>query len=251
MKTAGLICVIYYVVICLYVRRWRKGFSKFWLFLGIVLILAEGMFRVLPEQVMRLCLLAGSIAFLIFLAVEIRILTGMYAGRTGAPCSALIVLGARVDGRRMTDSLRQRLDCAYDYLIQNEETLVVVSGGQGEGELVPEGRAMAEYLADRGIAQERICIEASSSTTRENLRFSAEILKNKGIDHWSEQAERIGIVTNNYHIYRAICIAKQEGYVNLEPFPAHTTPVMFPSYVTREFFGVVKMAVQMMARGNG
>ena len=58
----------------------------------------------------------------------------------------LIVLGAQVRGRKITDSLLRRLDAAIPYLLQYVETTVIVSGGQGPGEDITEAEAMAEYL---------------------------------------------------------------------------------------------------------
>ena len=102
--------------------------------------------------------------------------SGMRRGEK-EPCRYLIVLGAQVSGRRITDSLKRRLDRAREYLVQNEETLVIVSGGRGKGEDLSEAEAMASYLMENGIAKERISQEDQSRTTKENLLFSAALIK--------------------------------------------------------------------------
>lgn len=108
--------------------------------------------------------------------MEIQICKGMYSkAEDGAQW--IIVLGAQVRGKKITDSLRRRLDTAVCYLKKNKETKVIVSGGQGAGEEITEAEAMAEYLIKQGISKDRIRMEDQSTSTRENLRFSRKFLK--------------------------------------------------------------------------
>lgn len=197
----------------------------------------------------------------LFFGVEALIASGMRRGASGGECRYLIVLGAKVDGYHLTDALKQRLDAALSYLREHPGTKVIVSGGQGRGESVPEGRAMAEYLRTCGIAPGRILTEETSTTTRENLAYSGKILLRdlrqseslQGQENGKDRKEnlqnvRVGIVTNSFHIYRAVRIAGQEGYGNVAAVPAPTTRIMLVNYMTREFFGVLKM---WAANGKG
>lgn len=148
-------------------------------------------------------------------------------------CRYLIVLGAQVSGSRITDSLKRRLDRAKEYLVQNEGALVIVSGGRGKGEDVTEAEAMASYLMENGIAKERIFLEDQSRTTKENLLFSATLMKETG--------SPVGIVSNNFHLYRALQYAKAAGYSDVCPIVAGCNPVLFVNYMVRECFAVWKM----------
>ena len=74
---------------------------------------------------------------------------------------ALIVLGAAVHGDRVTWVLSNRLDTAYDYAVAHPDTVLVVSGGQGDGESVTEASAMAGYLTRRGIDPARVLLDTS------------------------------------------------------------------------------------------
>lgn len=58
----------------------------------------------------------------------------------------LIVLGAHVYGERMSSNLKYRIELAKEYLEENPETKVIVSGGQGHGEKISEAEAMYRYL---------------------------------------------------------------------------------------------------------
>ena len=151
----------------------------------------------------------------------------------------IIVLGAQVRGRYITNSLRRRLDRALDYAQRFPDVKVIVSGGQGPGEEVSEAEAMAEYLAENGIPRRRIFQEDHSASTRENFRFSRK--------YADAEHDRVGIVTNDFHIYRSFLIAGQEGYQNIFLLPADSNPVFQINYLVREFFGVMQVILLKMA----
>ena len=96
--------------------------------------------------------------------------------------------------------------------------------------------AMAEYLIENGIPEEQIRREDRSTSTRENLRFS-RMYADAGKDS-------VGIVTNDFHIYRSSVIARQEGYRNIYLIPADSNPVFQINYLAREFFGVIHVWVK-------
>ena len=83
----------------------------------------------------------------------------------------LIVLGAHVDGTRLTLALLERTRRALEYLKANPGTKAVLSGGKGKGEKISEARAMYDYLTANGIEGSRLILEARSVNTKENLSF--------------------------------------------------------------------------------
>lgn len=117
---------------------------------------------------------------------------------------AVIVLGCQVRGEEPSLMLQRRLDAALEVLDENPEALCVVSGGQGSGEDISEAEAMKRYLTERGVSADRIILEDRSISTRENIRFSAELLKQRGLS-------RAVIATNEFHQYRAGIYAKRNG----------------------------------------
>ncbi len=58
----------------------------------------------------------------------------------------VIVLGAGLDGYNVGKTLKSRLDKAIEYYKLNEDANIIVSGGQGEDELISEAEAMYRYL---------------------------------------------------------------------------------------------------------
>lgn len=212
-------------MICIRLKKWDSTFSRFWPVAGICCLLL-GEFK--PEPAVPFLTASGFIFFL----AECRILTGM------VPCREenlpyLIVLGAQVRGTKLSGSLYRRIEKARQYLEENPQTLVIVSGGQGEGEDITEALAMQRYLTESGIDSRRIFMEGNSTTTEENLKFSSEYIENI--------REPVGIVTNNFHMYRACRYAKRLGYRNAKAVPAGCNMLLFVNYMVREFFAFMKM----------
>lgn len=224
----GIISILYYFVLVFYSRRFRSTFAAFWLINGGVhLLLGCAPLPVLVYDFLTLICAAG---WIIFFTVESRIISGMLR-RPDRKVDYVIVLGAQVRGTHITDSLKRRLDRTVSYVRSFPETKVIVSGGQGSGESITEAQAMADYLIRSGIERERIYQEGKSTSTRENLRFSLKFLDG--------EKDRTGIVTNDFHIYRASVIARQEGYLNIIMLPADSNPVFQLNYMVREFFAVL------------
>lgn len=226
----GIFCMIYYLVLCLYSGKYNSTFTLFWPVVGAAHILLG----TLPlQEGMRKCLgVVYLLILILFLVVEYHIFRMMSAKAT-ADIPYLIILGAQVRGTRITNSLMRRLDAAYAYLKDNPQTRVIVSGGQGKGEDVPEARAMADYLMDRGIEEGRILLEDASTSTWENLKLSGSLLK--------DMDTAVAVVTNGFHLYRALLIGKRVGYRNLQGIAASSSPVFQLNYLVREFFAIIWM----------
>lgn len=110
--------------------------------------------------------------------------------------------------------------------------MVIVSGAKGSNEPVSEAQGMYDYLVNAGIAPERILMEEASRNTYENLEYSGQLL--------DRQRDSVVLVTNNFHMYRALKLAKGAGYRQIGGLSASTYPWMLPNNLLREFFGVVK-----------
>ncbi len=147
----------------------------------------------------------------------------------------VIVLGARLYGSSPSPSLLERLIAAKEYLIEHEDVKVVVTGGQGANEDIPEAHAMMKYLMDNEIEDSRILVEDESTSTFENLKMSLD--KIRELDN--REDIKVLIATNRYHIFRSKLLAKRLGMV---PYglPAEVPPTtMLKSYI-REYFAVIK-----------
>ena len=152
----------------------------------------------------------------------------------------VIVLGARVNGAVPSLSLQYRIDAAAQYLLKNEETIVIVSGGQGPDEDISEAEAMRRGLVAQGIEAERIILEDKSASTYENIIFSKKLIPS-GL-------ETGVLVSNDYHLYRAGLIAKKEG-LKVSGFPAKTPKSALIKSHMREYLSITKQYVENLLKG--
>jgi len=147
----------------------------------------------------------------------------------------VIVLGARLYGDKPSPSLQERLSTAREYLIENNDIKVVVSGGKGVDEDISEACAMEKYLVGNGVEKDRIILEDESTTTFENLKLSLNKIKEV------DDKENISILisTNRYHVFRSKLLAKRLGVI---PYglPAKTPPTTVLYSYIREYFAVIK-----------
>lgn len=171
------------------------------------------------------------IGLAIFIFVEGCIISGFsMTAPDGLDC--LIVLGAQMKRSGPSKALQYRLDVAIDYLQENPDTIIIVSGGQGSDEHISEAQGMHDYLIEKGIPEEKIIMENQSKNTFENLVFSA--------DYLNKEKDRVGIVSNNFHVFRAVRIAGKAGYENVYGIAARGEPFLQCNNMMREFFGVMK-----------
>lgn len=147
--------------------------------------------------------------------------------------STLVLLGCKVNGERPSLMLKKRIDAAYNYLAENENAVCVLSGGKGYNEGISEAECMFNELTARGIDQNRLYIEDSSTSTYENLKFSYEVIKKNNLN------ENVTVVTDGFHQLRASIIADKLG-INVDGAVSADTPAyLFLTYLTREVIGVL------------
>lgn len=150
----------------------------------------------------------------------------------------LIILGARLYGETPSPALMRRIDAGFSYLIDHEETIVIVSGGTGVDDPISEALAMKRELLLRGIEEDRILMEDQSTNTFENITFSQQVLKEFD-ETLSMDQPTFGIVTNSFHVFRGKLIAK-EGGLKAVGIPAKTPPTTRVKGYLREYFGILK-----------
>lgn len=193
--------------------------------------------RVHPAlKVLLVLVLAGA---LIFGALLGQVMGGARDDISGDP-KTMVILGCQVRENGPSVMLRDRLDKGLEYLADHPDTVVVVSGGQGEREPTSEAQAMASYLADHGFPREKILLEDQSVNTYQNLTYTARCLEEAGID----VKDGVVIVSNGFHLTRAKMLAGRAGYENISTLsaPSSHTPTRLKMYV-REPLALVKSFV--------
>lgn len=183
----------------------------------------------------RALIAALLLGFSLFTVLETMVVRGSFADESDAPVSAVIVLGAGVNGETPSLTLRTRIDAAAAYLEEHPDVPVVLSGGQGPGEAITEAECMRRALVRRGVDESRLYPEERSTSTQENLRYSRAILEELGVD----PAQRVAIVTSDFHL----CRARLMWGGDTAAVPAHLPSALYfqcltVNYFIREAFGL-------------
>lgn len=179
-----------------------------------------------------LIILFSGIAVSVVLTAVMSVLMIRAARTEPSENATVVILGCKVYGERPSIMLTERMDAAISYLDAYPESVCIVSGGQGHDETISEAECMYIYLTGHGISPDRIYKEDQSTSTRENLAFSYEIIRANGLN------AKIAIATNGFHEYRAGKIADALGLEH-GAVPGRTALWLFPTYYTRELFGIL------------
>lgn len=113
----------------------------------------------------------------------------------------------------------------------------VPSGGQGSDEPISEALSMGNYLQEHwDVPAERIALEDRSTTTRENMAFSREVIER----HAGRSTDELSVAfsTTNYHVFRGYVAAHQAGMA-VEGMGAKTKYYFWPNAFLREFIGLL------------
>ena len=197
-------------------------------------LLHMGIWDRIPQIVRWIFGILCGIFFLSFLVIEGMVIRQMHA-QGEDNLDYVIVLGAQVHADKPSVVLKYRLDEAILYLNENPETVCIVAGGQGKNEPYSEAYGMAQYLMQNGIDKERILLEDQSKTTEENLRYSRKFLP--------EDAE-VGIITNDFHMFRALQIAQKQGLSDVCGIAADSTKFYLPNNMLREYCAEIKFLIR-------
>lgn len=121
----------------------------------------------------------------------------------------ILVLGSRINQNKKPAKITQeRLDAALLLAKNNPQAKIIVSGAKGADEPVSEDKA---------------------GDTAENIAYSKKYFDGKTV-----------IVTSDFHLYRALYLAKHEG-VKVEGFAAKTKVnnlLYYPNYYGHEILGL-------------
>ena len=231
----GIACVLYGASVMM--LQSGTTFFAVWYAIGIVFFACAWashthLWDSLPGIVKHVTLGILAIAFAGFVFTQGLILSQF--GAKGEPdLDYIVILGAQVhDDGTPSAVLKYRLEAAVDYLEQSHSTTCIVSGGQGLNESMTEAAGMKAYLVKQGIPQNRIMVEDKSLNTAQNIANSSAF--------FDPVCDHIGIVTNNFHIYRATGIARKAGMAHVCGIAAYSTPLYLPNNMLRESMSIVK-----------
>ena len=150
----------------------------------------------------------------------------------------LIVLGSGlINGDKVGRLLANRILAAIKFSdkqlhLTGRRPLIIFSGGQGNNESLSEGLAMQKWAQNNGYDTSETLIESQSRNTYQNLLFSSQLMPN--------QVQHVLIVSNSYHIFRAVMLARYFGF-EYQGLGGKTPLYFIPNALVREFVAVLVM----------
>lgn len=210
--------------------------------LGVFIALAGVFFKKIKEAVKNGFLKWCIIIVIAILCAEIVLVSfiAIYGITDDVTYSedAVVVLGAGLRGDKVTLPLKLRLDKAIEYHGKNPKAHIVVTGGQGFQETVTEAYAMEKYLVEHGVEKNVIIKEEKATSTAENMEFSKVLL-----DKMFAKDCSVVVITNNFHIFRSVTLAKNVGFDDVSHIHAGLQWYnLLPCYL-RESLAVLKLLI--------
>ena len=155
----------------------------------------------------------------------------------------IIVLGSGlINGEEVSALLAGRINKAieiYNRQLKRKKgaPILIMSGGQGNDEKIPEGQAMKEYALQQGIPEKYILVEDKSKNTYENMLFSKQLIEAREKD-----INKLHILfsTTNYHVFRAGIYAKRAN-LNAQGVGAKTKFYFWYNATLREYIAILMM----------
>jgi len=132
----------------------------------------------------------------------------------------IIVLGAGVWGKNPSPMLEDRLIEGINLYKNKVASKIIMTGDHGTVEY-DEVNVMKKYAIDNGVPSGDIFMDHAGFSTYESLYRAKEIF----------EADKVVIVTQKYHLYRALYIANQLG---IEAYGVASDPRQYVGATYRE-----------------
>ena len=132
----------------------------------------------------------------------------------------IVVLGAGIWGDKPSPMLEDRLLQAIDLYQNNVSSKIIMSGDHGKQDY-DEVNTMKNFATDKGVPSESIFMDHAGFSSYESIYRAKEIFG----------AKKIVIVTQKYHLYRALYIANQLG---IEAYGVGADPRQYVGATYRE-----------------
>ncbi len=172
-------------------RKINTSFCRKWLFRGFVL--AGGL--VLLELA---CLCSVNFYVKISAGKRISTMDKLLEGLPEEKADAVLVLGAKVkENGEMSAMLKERVDYGIEIYRLGLAKKILMSGDHGREEY-DEVNTMKNYAMEQGVPSEDIFMDHAGFSTYESMYRAKEIF----------QVEHMIVVTQKYHLYRAIYDAR-------------------------------------------
>ena len=160
-------------------------------------------------------------------SVKDKIISANEAANLNADCILVLGAGVRADGSpspMLKDRLLQGID-----LYKSGVSGKLLMSGDNTKKGYDEVNTMKQYALDKGIASEDVFMDHAGISTYDSIYRAKEIF----------QADKIIIVTQKYHLYRALYIADSLG---LDAYGVSANPVIYAGQSLRDFREIIARA---------
>ncbi|NDV84413.1 YdcF family protein [Bacteroides sp. 51] len=203
--------------------------------IALVLIVLGLWMRKMPRWIQRIISIALKVGIVFFIVMLSIIVIHGSKDTVTFKEDCVLVLGCGIRGETVLPTLEARLDRCLDYLKHNPDALILVSGGQGAKEDIPEAVAMKRYLVAHGVSEQQIRIEDKSRNTVQNFSYSKAVLD--GL--FTQKEYTVAIITSDYHAYRVGLTADRQG-MPIHIYNAGVKWYLRPSAYAREVLSICK-----------
>lgn len=132
----------------------------------------------------------------------------------------ILILGAGIWGDKPSPMLQDRLDEGVKLYKEGIASKIIMSGDHGREEY-DEVNIMKEYAIEQGVPSEDIFMDHAGFSTYESIYRAKEIF----------DADNIVIVTQEYHLYRALYIAEK---LDINAYGVNSDPRKYSGQTFRE-----------------
>jgi len=172
-------------------------------------------------------ILTGGLSYLYFLWRTLQ--TARNTPGYITDIDVLLVLGMRLKKDSVNLLYKKRLDKADEILKHNDSLKVLILGGLTGNAAITEAEAGKKYLVQKGNDADRILTEYQSRHTLENLKSARALIK-------EHQFKKIGLLTNRFHLNRALLQAKG--------FKIDPTPCAAENLFTNNFKNIYRILLE-------
>lgn len=174
--------------------------------------------------VLIILILLFGINFFVITQTKGRILTEEQSKEL-EDVDCILVLGAGIWGDKPSPMLEDRLLQGISLYKNGVSSKIIMSGDHGQKDY-DEVNVMKNFAIDREVKSEDIFMDHAGFSTYDSLYRAKEIF----------QAKKVIIVTQKYHMYRALYVAKQLG---IEAYGVNSDPREYAGQSVRELREIV------------
>lgn len=235
------------------------SFRNFWAVVGLCLV-GVGIFRVKKGRSLwsaitkkiRAIIISVVAAGALIACLNLFFILRAFDSPLPPQIDYIIVLGGGIDKNgKLPYSVETRVNKGVELMNIYEEAQAVVTGGTLYFLPFPEAPAIKAMMTENGISPDRIFVEDQALDTIQNFQKSAELLSyTQEVSINEIKNARVLVVTNYFHLARALRIARRLGFTNVYGAGSHIKWYDAPMAYVREICAYIKLNARILLTGK-